>query len=133
MDSLRWLVISGLDEAFKASAYAWETLSDPLTAKSGDPRAAPLSRAYNTDETFWELIAREEYRSRRFNIAMQGVQTLQTDVVLNAYDWKDLLAGSVIVDVGGGVGTWSLVLAREFPDFEFVVQDLSVVIQDAEK
>ncbi|KAG5641790.1 hypothetical protein DXG03_004194, partial [Asterophora parasitica] len=122
-----------LDEAFKASAYAWETLSDPLTAKSGDPREAPLSKAYNTNETYWELLAREEHRSRRFNIAMQGIQSLQSDVVSTAYDWKDLPAGSVIVDVGGGVGTWSLVLARKFPDFEFVVQDVPGVIQDAEK
>ncbi|KAG5641680.1 hypothetical protein DXG03_004444 [Asterophora parasitica] len=123
-----------LDETFKASAYAWENLSDPLTSKSGDPTAAPVSRAYRTKETYWEINAREEHRSRRFNIGMQGVQALQpADAILGAYDWKDLSAGSVVVDVGGGVGTSSLVLAREFPDFEFVIQDLSVVIEDAQK
>ncbi|KAG5641678.1 hypothetical protein DXG03_004442 [Asterophora parasitica] len=123
-----------LDETFKASAYAWETLSDPLTAKSSDPRATPLSRAYNTKETYWEIVARQEHLFRRFNIGMQGIQALQpADAILDAYDWKDLSSGSVVVDVGGGVGSSSLILAREFPDVEFVVQDLSIVIGDAEK
>ncbi|KAG5640847.1 hypothetical protein DXG03_006828 [Asterophora parasitica] len=127
-------IMANLDETFKASAYAWETLSDPLTAKSYDPRAAPISRAYNAKENYWEIIAREEHLSRRFHIGMKGIQALQPgDAILDAYDWKDLPSGSVVVDVGGGVGTSSLVLAREFPDVEFVVQDLSVVIGDAEK
>ncbi|KAG6868849.1 hypothetical protein C0993_008978 [Termitomyces sp. T159_Od127] len=123
-----------LDEAFKASAYAWETLADPATAKSGDPNASPFSRAFNTTETMWELFARDEMRARRFNIGMRGVQALQpTDAILKAYEWNKLPAGSVVVDVGGGIGSTSLPLAREFPSLEIVVQDLQTAIQDGEK
>ncbi|KAG6869655.1 hypothetical protein C0995_001459, partial [Termitomyces sp. Mi166 len=61
-----------LDESFKAAAYAWDTLSDPATAKSGDPAATPLARAFNINETYWDLLSRDEMRSRRFNIAMRG-------------------------------------------------------------
>ncbi|KAG6817102.1 hypothetical protein H0H87_012623 [Tephrocybe sp. NHM501043] len=123
-----------LDEAFKASAYAWETLSDPDTAKSGDPTASPFARAFNAKETLWDLHARDEQRSRRFNIGMRGIQALQpVDAILGAYEWSKLPAGSVIVDVGGGIGSESLTLARKFPSFDIVVQDLTSVIADAKE
>ncbi|KAG6852088.1 hypothetical protein C0991_003244 [Blastosporella zonata] len=121
-----------LDEAFKASAYAWETLADPTTAKSGDPTASPFARAFNTKETLWDLHARDELRSRRFNIGMRGIQALQpVDAILKAYEWSKLPAGSVIVDVGGGVGSESLPVARSFPALKIVIQDLASVIKDA--
>ncbi|KAG5338262.1 hypothetical protein C0989_007825 [Termitomyces sp. Mn162] len=123
-----------LDESFKASAYAWETLSDPVTAKSGDPAASPLARAFHTNETYWDLLSRDGMRSRRFNIAMRGVQAMQpADAILKAYEWNKLPAGSVIVDVGGGVGSASFQLAREFPDLNVVLQDRSSVIEDAKE
>ena len=40
-----------------------------------------------------------------------------------AYDWKSLPGNSLVVDVGGNVGTASPALAREFPHLKFVVQD----------
>ncbi|KAG5331582.1 hypothetical protein C0989_007906 [Termitomyces sp. Mn162] len=126
------LVGHHLDESFKASAYAWETLSDPMTVKSGDPTAAPLSRAFNVKQTYWDFLAHDELRSRRFNIGMRGVQAMQpANAILKAYDWKKLPRGSVIVDVGGGVGSDSLSLIREFPTLDIVIQDLAPVIEDA--
>ncbi|KAA1478069.1 S-adenosyl-L-methionine-dependent methyltransferase [Dentipellis sp. KUC8613] len=125
-----------LDEAFKASAYAWETLSDPRTSHSGDPAAAPFSRAFGTNDTVWEFYGRpeEKYRQRRFDTAMQGVQALQSpDAIFDAYDWQDLAPGSVIVDVGGGVGTSAFPLSRKFPDLKVIIQDLPNVIEDAKK
>ncbi len=72
-----------LDEAFKASAYAWDTLADPKTVKSGDPTASPFARAFNTQGTLWDLHSRDERRQRRFNIGMQGIQSLQpVDAIL---------------------------------------------------
>ncbi|KAG6901477.1 hypothetical protein C0995_011449 [Termitomyces sp. Mi166 len=63
---------------------------------------------------------------------MRGVQAMQpADAILKAYEWSKLPAGSIIVDVGGGIGSESLPLAREFPDFNLVVQDRQPVIEDA--
>ena len=45
------------------------------------------------------------------------------------HDWKSLPADSLVVDVGGGIGTASLALAKEFPDLKFVVQDRQPVIE----
>lgn len=76
--SYGWHLFS-LDEAFKAAAYSWETLSDPATRRSGDPKASPFARAINAEETLWQFYERPEERDRqhRFDIGMQGIQALQ--------------------------------------------------------
>lgn len=37
--------------------------------------------------------------------------------------WDRLSAGSTIVDVGGGVGSQTLVFLKAFPHLDFVIQD----------
>ncbi|EIM90650.1 S-adenosyl-L-methionine-dependent methyltransferase [Stereum hirsutum FP-91666 SS1] len=122
-----------LDEAFKAAAWSWEVLEDPKTRKSGDPHASPFSRALNTDQTLWEFYERpeESFRHQRFSIGMHGVQALQPpDSILGAFNWKSLPAESLVVDVGGGIGTSSMSLATHFPQLNIVVQDLPSVIEE---
>jgi hypothetical protein len=50
-----------------------------------------------------------------------------------AYDWKALAPGSVVVDVGGGLGTAIAPLARDFPQLQYVVQDLPGVIEEGKQ
>ncbi|KAJ8519047.1 hypothetical protein ONZ45_g3949 [Pleurotus djamor] len=123
-----------LDEAFKASAYSWETLSDPVTRSSGDPSCSPFAHAIGSPETLWTFYERPEelYRQKRFDIGMQGIQALQPpDAVLGACDWQTLPDGALVVDVGGGVGTSALSLNSNFPSFNIVVQDLPAAINGA--
>ncbi|KAK7453966.1 hypothetical protein VKT23_011478 [Stygiomarasmius scandens] len=123
-----------LDETFKAAAYAWETFSDPEMGNSSETTAAPFNKVYDTKETFFSFYERPDqaYRRRRFGIAMQGVEKMQPPtVILNAFDWAKLPTGSVVVDVGGGVGTACLSLAERYPDLKLVVQDLSGIIDNA--
>lgn len=49
------------------------------------------------------------------------------------YDWDSLPEDSLVVDVGGGVGTSALSLAANFSKVKIVVQDLSGVIEDGKK
>lgn len=46
------------------------------------------------------------------------------------YPWASL-GNATIVDVGGGVGSMCLDLAKAFPDLSFVVEDLPVHITEA--
>jgi hypothetical protein len=46
-----------------------------------------------------------------------------------AYDWKSLPASSLVFDVGGGVGTACLALAKGFPKLKFVVQDRQPAVE----
>jgi ubiquinone/menaquinone biosynthesis C-methylase UbiE len=46
------------------------------------------------------------------------------------YAWGQLPEGSLIVDVGGGLGSQSLLLAKYHPQLRFVVQDREAAIRD---
>jgi 16S rRNA A1518/A1519 N6-dimethyltransferase RsmA/KsgA/DIM1 with predicted DNA glycosylase/AP lyase activity len=48
-------------------------------------------------------------------------------------DWAALKDDAVVVDVGGGAGNLTLLLAKDFPQLKYVVQDLEEVIPQAEK
>jgi protein-L-isoaspartate O-methyltransferase len=47
------------------------------------------------------------------------------------FDWNGLPRDSVVVDVGGGVGSQTAVLAKAFDHINFVVQDRPTVIEDS--
>ena len=59
------------------------------------------------------------------------------------FDWASLAGGSVIVDVGGGIGSTSMILATAFAQesaecgarepLKFVIQDRAVVCAMGEK
>jgi 16S rRNA A1518/A1519 N6-dimethyltransferase RsmA/KsgA/DIM1 with predicted DNA glycosylase/AP lyase activity len=48
-------------------------------------------------------------------------------------DWAALKNDDVVVDVGGGTGGLTLLLLKSFPQIKYVVQDLEMVIPEAEK
>jgi tRNA G46 methylase TrmB len=47
------------------------------------------------------------------------------------YAWEQLPQGSLVVDVGGGVGAQSFTLAKHHPQLRFVIQDRESVVGDA--
>ena len=56
--------------------------------------------------------------------------TLVLNYRVVAFDWKSLPTNALVVDVGGGVGSVSMALARECPDLRIVVQDRPGVVED---
>ncbi|GJJ06651.1 hypothetical protein Clacol_000845 [Clathrus columnatus] len=125
-----------LDEGAKALANLWEICSDSTTAKSGEPSRSAFAKFVGHGKTLWEYFddPEQDFRRRRFNIAMEGIQRLQpSDIMLSVYDWKTVPVGSVIVDVGGGLGTTQLSLARELPHIKIVIQDKPHVVEEGIK
>ena len=57
--------------------------------------------------------------------------TSKHQFVLAGYGWERLPQGSLVVDVGGGVGAQSLTLAQHHPQLRFVIQDRESVLGDA--
>jgi tRNA G46 methylase TrmB len=51
--------------------------------------------------------------------------------ILQGTAGNSLPEGSLVVDVGGGVGSQSLTLAKHHPQLRFVVQDRESVVGDA--
>ena len=100
----------------------------------------------------WSWLERPDNRLRlaRFGAAMNGVKnatpptailegstilcfihfTLEISIPVG-YGWEHLPEGSLVVDVGGGVGSQSLTLASHHPHLRFVVQDREFVVGDA--
>lgn len=45
------------------------------------------------------------------------------------FPWHELSEGSVVVDVGGGIGSTAMLLAHTFPHLKFIVQDRPQVVE----
>ncbi|KAH7103685.1 O-methyltransferase [Auriculariales sp. MPI-PUGE-AT-0066] len=130
------LISHMVDDALKSSGYLTEVLTDPKTAASGAPEISAFSVSHGTSHGFWEYLEEpgNEAKLERFGLAMSGAKRMAPDVlILQGFDWKALPEGATIVDVGGGVGSLSLVLANKLDKANVVVQDRPKVIPDAQK
>ncbi|KAJ7796023.1 O-methyltransferase [Mycena olivaceomarginata] len=74
--------------------------------------------------------------------AMAGTGSWEAPgAVLHGFDWASLPRGSVVVDVGGGIGSTSMLLASAYAEVDadgsgglrFVIQDRPVVVEMGEK
>jgi hypothetical protein len=80
----------------------------------------------------WFELPGNRLRLARFGAAMTGLNNMASgDALVDGYGWEKLPPGSLVIDVGGGVGSQSLTLARRYPNLCFVVQDREAVIGDA--
>lgn len=69
--------------------------------------------------------------SRRFGrVARLEHQNLTVETSAG-YNWGQFSEDSLIVDVGAGVGTQTIAIAKKYPQLRFVVQDRESVMQDA--
>ncbi|KAF7352021.1 S-adenosyl-L-methionine-dependent methyltransferase [Mycena venus] len=116
------------EEAFKASAYMTDTMLDP----AGPPTAH--MRAFRTNENMFQWFENPANKARltRFGIAMQGSAAEEPeDTIFRGFKWDSLPAGSVIVDVGGGLGASSLSIVKKYPQLKVVNQDRGPVIEQS--
>ena len=81
------------DEVAKASSYLAETLKDPTTALSYDPKKAPFSRGLKTTDGFFDWLERpwNEARLRRFGPAMGAAQVAPPEASLHGISFPCFL------------------------------------------
>lgn len=83
--------------------------------------------------TFWDYLANNPERSHRFASSMSLMQRMpgwQPAAVFEVFDWGKLGPEAVIVDVGGGDGSFAAALSERFPSLKaIVVQDVPAVIE----
>ena len=145
-----------LDESFKSSSYLTEFLLDPELGHAYEPNKAAFNNAHNAKEDMWSWLERPDKRLHlaRFGAAMNGLKNasplnsiLEGSATLYwvhcgprltfeipnfvGYAWDHLPEGSLVVDVGGGVGSQSFTLAEHHPQLRFIVQDRESVVGDA--
>ncbi|KAI2638839.1 putative O-methyltransferase [Hypomontagnella submonticulosa] len=73
-----------------------------------------------------ELVPKED--ARIYNLYLAGNSKSLGSAHLYDFPWKELGSG-LVVDVGGGVGSFDLQLARLYPELRFVVQDQAVMTE----
>ncbi|KIM81164.1 hypothetical protein PILCRDRAFT_8864 [Piloderma croceum F 1598] len=121
------------DEGIKSASYVLDSFRDTETLSSQDPLAAPFNRAFNAPMHFFEWceLPENELRFRRFGATMKdSISTVTPDTALAGLDWKSLKKDSLVVDVGGGIGSTTGVFAKAFPHLRFVIQDRSAVVAE---
>ncbi|KAH7926922.1 S-adenosyl-L-methionine-dependent methyltransferase [Leucogyrophana mollusca] len=120
------------DQDYKGAGCILEHLQDPATAFEDSPVRTPMMRAFTSDTDMWTWFERppNQPRLKRFGVAMDGMNSMHTtDSILKGFDWGSLLPGSVVVDVGGGIGVSCLALAKAHPHLRYVVQDRPPVVE----
>lgn len=99
------------------------------------PNQTGHNLATGTSGTFWDTLANDPARSQRFASSMSFMQCLpgwQPTAALDVYDWGALDSEAVVVDVGGGDGTFALALAERHSSLrQIIVQDVPAVVEQA--
>ncbi|KAF8954812.1 O-methyltransferase [Flammula alnicola] len=112
------------DDVFKASSYLLEDLEDKETGKGFSATSAALQKAMSTDQVYfsWLENAGNEYRFNRTSLWDPP------ETIVQAFDWASIPHEGFIVDVGGGLGAPSMILARAHPELQIVIQDRQNVV-----
>ncbi|KAJ7235076.1 O-methyltransferase [Mycena haematopus] len=109
------------DEIIKSFGQFTEAVLDPNGEQSpmkrglGVPSSEPLFH--------WMMRPENRRRANRFNIAMHGDS--------QRFDWSQLPSGGILVDVGSGMGSNSLTIARKNPTLRVANQDFGPVLDKA--
>ncbi|KAI0084847.1 S-adenosyl-L-methionine-dependent methyltransferase [Irpex rosettiformis] len=114
-------------------AHFPDVILDPKLTNSEEPNQAAFNVAHKTDLPVFEWLSQPEqaYQSKRFSVGMHASHTISVPgVILKGFDWGSLPKGSIVVDVAGGIGTKTLILAKEFEHLKFVVQDRPTVMKE---
>ncbi|KAF8206805.1 O-methyltransferase [Mycena galopus ATCC 62051] len=115
-----------VDLIFKAGAFFVDTLEPP------GQQTLPYKLAFKTEEPMYNILQRPEnrYKLKRFNVAMESSTAWdRPELILQGFDWGALPAGSVVTDVGGGIGQISLAIAKIHPELRIINQDRSPAIE----
>lgn len=90
--------------------------------------------AFKTNKSLWEWFEEpgNEYRLKRFAAAMNGSASFDPpNAITLGFSWNDLHPGSVVVDVGGGLGHTTMTLIQHYPGLKHIIQDRPLVIEQA--
>ncbi|EKM56162.1 uncharacterized protein PHACADRAFT_94727 [Phanerochaete carnosa HHB-10118-sp] len=128
--------VSAKAEIQRGNGWLAEHLLDPATGNSQESNEAPWQRAMHTKLTLFEWMERPEHalEMRKFGIGMRARTSSDDSIVATrGFEWASLPSGSLVIDVGGGVGSLTMSLAKAHKHLRYVVQDRHAVVQEGER
>jgi len=122
-DGLAALMGHCIEMHMKSAAYLSESLQDPATGKSYSGKETALQKALNVNVGIFDVLEMPggEHRRARFHAGMIGSTAFHGGA--EGIDWVGLPAGSVCVDVGGGIGYRMLPVTKSAPHLKVIIQD----------
>ncbi|KAJ6469006.1 O-methyltransferase [Mycena vitilis] len=133
-EGLSAFILLNTDETFKAAGYIQDVVVDK---SSDDEFDTPLNKAFGTHIDLFSWYEKPENlkRYKRFGFAMEVSKKLTPPgaTVSQGFHWSKLPEKTLIVDVGGGIGSLSLEIAQVNPHLRFLIQDKQGVIRQAEQ
>ncbi|KAJ7749594.1 O-methyltransferase [Mycena maculata] len=130
------LVGLNTDETFKAAAYIQDVVLKPNAENEEDEFNTPLNKAFNThiDLFSWYELPENKMRFKRFGMAMDASRRMSPlGPPSQGFKWASLPGNTLIVDVGGGIGSVSLEIARRNPCIRFIIQDKASVVREGQE
>ncbi|KAF7333319.1 putative S-adenosyl-L-methionine-dependent methyltransferase [Mycena venus] len=127
------LILLNTDETFKAAGYIQDVVLNKVSETSDDEFNTPLSKAFGThiDLFSWYEKAENRKRFKRFRVFLTGFHLDFSNWL--GFKWSALPEKTLIVDVGGGIGSISLEIAQANPHLRFLIQDTQAVIREGEQ
>lgn len=86
----------------------------------------------NTEDPIFTELSKFPARSKRFANTMEQMSTnagFEPEHLIEAFSW-DTIGARLLVDVGGSLGRFSVVLADKVKDIHCIVQDLPEVVAE---
>jgi len=119
------------DEGTKSAAVLFTGVKD---SSNKYPTPFNLGSGISKDVFQW-YESEGEYEGHRFHVAMTGAgKIFPGRIFTDGFDWASLPNGSVVVDVGGSVGSATHQIHKSYPHLHHIVQDLEKVVKyDAPK
>ncbi|KAI3322931.1 O-methyltransferase [Xylariaceae sp. AK1471] len=118
-----------LDEMWQAAAFT--AVSVRSSPHQSDFSNCPFNTAHGVP--LFKFYDMHPQLATRFAKAMASVTSLDRQIaeLRDNFPWSTL--SGTVVDVGGGSGHVSITLARNFPNLNFIVQDISTSMLDVGK
>ncbi|KIJ65863.1 hypothetical protein HYDPIDRAFT_87240 [Hydnomerulius pinastri MD-312] len=129
---VRHMVSLHVEACAKGAAVFYESLKDPETAYSYEPGHAPVMYANNKEGitgTFFDWMRQEDARRESYHRSMRGLNGIMGSLAVLTHFPFDKY--STVVDVGGGIGAFSLPLAKAHKNVKITIHDLPEALVQA--
>ncbi|KAF9563371.1 S-adenosyl-L-methionine-dependent methyltransferase [Agrocybe pediades] len=125
------------DEAAKSAAYLADLLIDNDWGRSSNSNQTAFNKYTGYPGTMWEYFENDHpvgaQRGVRFGRGMLGfARSLEYNAVVNVYPWHELPSNASVCDVGSGVGTMSMEIAKAHGHLRFVLHDTPERLKQAQ-